>query len=334
MSHYSPHLSATFEGYYNRFRLPSGASVCLIVSSVPGAKNRPYMISFTHVTADGRAYWQKEYWSEKWDIRRNGGSRDGYLIEWDDGVFGLEDGKVHWKMKTKEVEFEASQAGRGVPWQPDDPASTPAGILARFPLPIQWHIHTVDSDADFSLSMTEVDLPQSDKQGIAKVHVEKNWAVSFPKSYVWMQARKGNKGLCLAGGSLISGVQAYLVGYQGQGDRFVSFRPPTSTSILGLSLGLYTNVISKKGIIDIDIVGWFSRLKIHGQCDPSTFFSFAAPLADGHDPDYTVQSYASDITVEVYERSWPWSDWIQVEKEDFTQGGMEFGGDAYERHEE
>ncbi|WVQ66255.1 uncharacterized protein L199_004434 [Kwoniella botswanensis] len=330
MSHYSPHSSATFEGYYNRFRLPSGASVCLIVSSVPGAQNRPYMISFTHVTRDGKKYWQKEYWSEKWDITR--GKGDDYAIEWDDGKFGFRDGKVFWQMKTKEVEFTAGQTDRGVPWGPQDPNSTPAGIVARFPLPIQWHIHTVDSDSHFALKISEVQLPPEDHEGIAKVHVEKNWAVSFPKSYVWMQVRNGNKGLSLAGGSLLPGVQAYLIGYQG--DSFVSFMPPTSTSIFGLSLGLYSNVVSTKGIIDIDIIGWFKRLKITGRCDPSTYFSFAAPLNTGHAPDYTVQSYAADITVEVFERSWPWSGWTRVEKEDFTEGGMEFGGDAYDRHEE
>ncbi|WWC73892.1 uncharacterized protein I206_107864 [Kwoniella pini CBS 10737] len=332
MSHYSPHNSASFEGYYNRFRLPSGASVCLIVSSVPGAKERPYMISFTHVNSNGTQYWQKEYWSDKWETQRSQG--DDYSIEWDQGRFEFKDEKVNWEMKTKEIEFYAKQLNRGIPWKPDNSNSTPAGILAKFPLPIQWHIHTVESDAEFSLQMTEINLPKSDLNGISKVHIEKNWAVSFPKSYIWMQVRNENKnkGLCLAGGSLIPGVQAYLVGYQG--NSFISFMPPTSTSILGLSMGLYSNIISSKGIIDIDILGWFKRLKITGRCDPSTYFSFAAPLAGGHVPDYTVQSYASNITVQVYERSWPWSEWKLIEKEDFTQGGMEFGGDFYERHEE
>ncbi|WRT69891.1 uncharacterized protein IL334_006882 [Kwoniella shivajii] len=330
MSHYSPHPSSSFEGYYQRFRLPSGASICLIVSAVFGVENRPYMISFTHVTSDGKTVWQKEYWSKKWETNIQQG--DDYTLEWDDGGFGFEDGKVYWKMQTKEVEFEAHQVSRAVPWQPQDPSSTPAGFMARFPLPIQWHVHTVDAEVPFSLKLSEVDLAKGDEEGIAQAHVEKNWAVSFPNSYVWMQARKNNKGLSLAGGSLLPGIQAYLVGYQG--DSFVSFKPPTSTSIFGLSLGLYSEVISSKGVIIIDILGWFKRLRISGKCDPSTYFSFAAPLSTGHEPDYTVQSYASDITVEVYERSWPWQSWTCIEKEAFTGGGMEFGGDAYERHED
>ncbi|WWC92608.1 uncharacterized protein L201_007567 [Kwoniella dendrophila CBS 6074] len=349
MSHYSPHTSATFEGYYNRFRLPSGSSVCLIISSVPGKSTKPYMISFTHVNKQGTKVWQKEYWPSKWQIYKAQslssfsakGNEDDYIIEWDDGLFKFKNGQVSWDLNTPEINFKAKQLNRGIPWNPSDNDSTPAGLLAKFPLPIQWHIHTVESTAEFSLAINdkanEIELLNEDLEGEAKVHIEKNWAVSFPKSYIWMQVRDSEKqkGLSLAGGSLIPGVQAYLIGYQGSNKSFISFKPPTSTSIFGLSLGLYQNqVSSKKGVIDLDVIGWFKRLKIKGQCDPSTYFSFAAPLNTGHQPDYTVQSYAANITVEVYERSWPWSEWVQVEKESFKEGGMEFGGDAYERHEE
>ncbi|WVR06710.1 hypothetical protein IAU60_003742 [Kwoniella sp. DSM 27419] len=330
MSHYSPHTSATFEGYYNRFRLPSGASVCLIVSSVPKADNRPFMISFTHVTQDGRDWWQRNYWPEKWDVARGRG--DDYSITWENGRFSFEGGKVSWRLETDEVQFVAAQPGRGVPWRPEDPSSTPAGVLARFPLPIQWHIHTVQADAIFTLRVKGRDIDPKDEQGTATAHVEKNWAVSFPNSYIWMQARDRGKGVCIAGGSLIPGVQAYLVGYQG--DSFVSFKPPTSTSILGLSLGVHSEIDSVKGVIDVDIKGWFTRLRVSGKCDPATFFPFAAPLNTGHAPDYTVQTYASEIKVQVYKRSWPWSGWYATEEETFGAGAMEFGGDFYKQHSE
>ncbi|WVQ99777.1 hypothetical protein IAU59_006919 [Kwoniella sp. CBS 9459] len=327
MSHYAPHSSATFEGYYNRFRLPSGASVCLIVSSVPKAENRPFMISFTHVNPDGSEWWQRNYWPKKWDVKS--GQGDDYEIHWDDGHFGYKGDQVYWRLDTDVVRFSADQPSRGVPWRPEDPSSTPAGLIARLPLPIQWHVHTVDAEASYSLHVKGLDIDPKDREGKASVHVEKNWAISFPTDYIWMQARGRGKGISIAGGALVPGIQAYLVGYQG--NNFVSFKPPTSTSIFGLSLGLHSKIDSIQGIIDLDIVGWFTRLKIHGRCDPDTFFPFAAPLKSGHSPDYTVQSYASDITVEVYTRSWPWLGWTSVEKETFGQGAMEFGGGFYKQ---
>ncbi|OCF31998.1 hypothetical protein I317_06716 [Kwoniella heveanensis CBS 569] len=329
MSHYAPHTSATFEGYYNRFRLPSGASVCLIVSSVPKAKDRPFMISFTHVTRDGREWWQKNYWPKKWDVQRGAG--DDYEIHWETGYFGYKADQVYWRLNTDEVRFSADQPSRGVPWRPDDPSSTPAGIIARLPLPIQWHVHTVEAKTEYSLEVDEINIADRDHSGTAMAHVEKNWAISFPSDYIWMQARNNDrgKGISMAGGSLIPGIQAYLVGYQG--DAFVSFKPPTSTSILGMSLGLHSKIDSIKGVIDLEIVGWFTRLRVHGRCDPNTFFPFAAPLNTGHAPDYTVQSYASDITVEVFRRSWPWLEWTRVEKETFENGAMEFGGGFYKQ---
>ncbi|WVF71080.1 hypothetical protein IAT40_005877 [Kwoniella sp. CBS 6097] len=327
MSHYAPHSSATFEGYYNRFRLPSGASVCLIVSSVPKAHDRPFMISFTHVSPDGRDWWQKNYWPKKWDVQR--GQGDDYEIHWENGHFGYKGDQVYWALDSDEVHFAAHQPSRGVPWRPHDPSSTPAGVLARFPLPIQWHVHTVDAEAKFSLDVKDREINDKDREGTANAHVEKNWAISFPSDYIWMQARNKDKGLSIAGGSLIPGIQAYLVGYQG--NSFVSFKPPTSTSILGLSLGLHSEIDSIQGVIDLDIVGWFTRLRVHGHCDPDTFFPFAAPLNTGHAPDYTVQSYASEIKVEVYKRSWPWLGWTVVEKETFGDGAMEFGGGFYKQ---
>lgn len=38
--HYAPHKNASFEGWYSKFRLPSGGSIALIISSVPGAAGK------------------------------------------------------------------------------------------------------------------------------------------------------------------------------------------------------------------------------------------------------------------------------------------------------
>ncbi|WWD15595.1 hypothetical protein CI109_100017 [Kwoniella shandongensis] len=376
MDHFSPHLGTTFEGYYSKFRLPSSASIALIVSAVPAAarkstthdelvKSRPFMISFTYVSADSKEYYQKEYWPEKFDIELKGEKgKDGFRIRWDQGEFGWdapseEEGRhdtVWWKVHTDEIQFEGktkptSLEGEGegadpsssrIPWNPNDPNSTPAGIIARAPLPIQWHVHSLDSPCDFTLNLStssnELQVHTQDQNGSARVHIEKNWAISFPTSYIWIQTRnhhpsKGDSGLCVAGGSLIPGVDAFLVGYTTP-NRFLSYAPPTSTSIFGISLGVTREIRYDKGLVELDLKGWWRRLKIVATCPQDTFFHFSAPLNTGHAPDYCAQSFAATVKVEVEERTWPWQAWTKVDEEVFEKGSLEFGGAYYKSHKD
>jgi hypothetical protein len=348
MDHFAPHKGVTFEGYYSKYRLPSGASIALIVSTVPAAakdvspsivvERKAYMISFTYVHADSKHWWQREYWPSTLDSS-NGGCKEGngFLIKWDEGEFGWNGEKelVRWKIDTKEITFSAAtEQGSRIPWIKGNKDSTPAGLLARLPLPIQWHVHTLDSNYEFSLELPEdAKLHPADRGGNAKVHIEKNWALSFPESYIWIQARdhKQDKGICIAGGSLMRGVQAYLVGYDNH-DHSVSFAPPSSTSIFSLSLGLTSNVSYKDRKVVIDIRGWLRRIRVTATAPEGTFFTLSAPLPTGHAPDYATQSFAATIKVETWNRSWPWSGWAEASQEEFQQGSLEFGGGFYKSH--
>jgi tocopherol cyclase len=354
MDHFAPHKGVTFEGYYSKFRLPSGASIALIISTVPAAakdvspsqalKRMAYMISFTYVHPDSRHWFQREYYPSTLETTSNGHKEgEGFLIKWESGEFGW-DGKkelVWWKLDTDQIGFSAStSAGSRIPWKDGDRSSTPAGILARLPLPIQWHVHALDSDCEFTLSLPdEADLLPLDTQSVAKVHIEKNWALSFPESYIWIQARHHDqsnpKGICIAGGSLIKGVQAYLLGYE-NGPHSLTFTPPSSTSIFSLSLGLNSDISYIDRKIVIDIKGWFKRIRVKATAPEGTFFTLSAPLATGHAPDYATQSFAATIEVETWTRSWPlpWSTWVKASGETFERGSLEFGGGFYKAHTE
>ena len=206
------------------------------------------------------------------------------------------------------------------------------------PLPIQWHVHSLASTADFELEIKS-DEPDnqvhpSDRTGLATAHIEKNWAQSFPKSYIWVQARddERNTGVTLSGGTALPGVEAFLVGYHGQKTGFLGFRPPTSICLLGISLGLHSEIDFNRRLAVIDIKGWFRRVRVACHAAPETFFDLAAPLPTGHAPGYCTQSFAATIQVEVYERSWPWAAWRLAETETFERGSLEFGGGHYKPH--
>ena len=337
--HYAPHPGAKFEGWYSKFTLSSGWSVCLIISSVPAAARqchseadlrtrRPYYICLTYVSPDSTTHCQKEYWPLRFDVDT---SDAGFKVSWGNAGYLIWDKKndvVSWKLEESDARFTAETNGPRTPWARGDPTSTPAGLIASLPSPIQWHVQSLSTPCAYT-----IDIDGHDKStGEGYVHHEKNWAVSFPNSYIWLQARddKKQKGLCLAGGSLVPGVQAYLVGYQGERSLSASYIP---WSILGLSpTGLTTDISYPDRRFNIDVKGWFRRLKVTAQAPDDTFFTFAAPLDTGHKPDYTVQSYGTRVEVEVMERSWPWEAWRRVEREVYERGALEFGGDFYKSH--
>jgi len=343
MNHFSPHKGVTFEGYYSKFRLPSGSSIALIISAVPAVaknvnpaqvvKNMAFMISFTYVHPDSTHHWQKEYWPSHFDITQE----QGFVIRWDQGEFGwdAEKEKIWWILNTDEIQFKASTQERSrIPWINGEKGSTPAGLLANLPLPIQWHVHTLDSTCDYTLRLpNEAKVLQGEARGQAQVHVEKNWALSFPESYIWIQGRdhERGKGICIAGGSLFKGVQAYLVGYD-DGRTQTTFTPPTSTSIFGISLGLTPQVSYPNRTIQLDLRGWFKRVRVTANAPEGTFFTLSAPLDTGHSPDYATQSFAATIKVKSWSRSWPWMEWSSAGEEVFERGSLEFGGGFYRSH--
>lgn len=465
-NHYAPHPSAAFEGYYAKFRLPSGASIALIVSLVPGAdggggagsrgndvgdgrkdgsseestddlskagsetasskreSDPPYLVSFTYVNQASTKWFQRELKPRA--MRTTGYSEDdhaslssessqdiepasedsdrseepihdssGFTISWDDGAFswsGPTSDIVRWDLRYPDLYFSARTTGRihhgsntgqdyngdgspplmkpRTPWKPTDTGSTPAGWLANLPLPIQWHVHSLDSTCTFTLHISPSDddsikfsPPLIDRQGQAHVHTEKNWAASFPASYIWVQGRNHdrNTGICIAGGSLIRGVQAYLIGHQllssspnGPHVDTLTFAPPTSTSILGLSLGLHSDIAYTDRNLTIDVRGWFRRLAVTASAPEGTFFTLSAPLVNGHREGYTVQSFAARIAVKRYERRWvglggSWGrswfagdglgagwgwEWVESGEEVYDGGSLEFGGEFYKRHME
>lgn len=340
-SHFAPHAGVSFEGYYSKFRLESGSSIALIVSAVPAAtkhakRNKAFMISFTYVLADSTKHVQMEYWPAAFDIDR----RNGFVIKWDQGEFGWDEGaeRCWWEMRTDDLYFSAcTRAGSRVAYSPGQPGSTPAGWLANLPLPIQWHVHSLDSECQYKLDLHDSEFsefPSSDQSGQAgRVHTEKNWALSFPDSYIWVQARdhERGQGVCLAGGSLIPGVQAYLVGYD-HPTHPLSFAPPSSTSIFALSLGLQSNISYQDRQVMIEINGWFERIRITALAPADTFFTLSAPLNTGHAPDYATQSYGATIRVETWRRSWPWMVWTSTSMEEYERGSLEFGGGFYRKH--
>lgn len=354
MNQFKPHAKAAFEGYYSKFRLPSGASLALIVCSVFGAEQRPHMVSLTYVPSQsrprgrtlqgrtgtgpevrtgqaGRGVIQKEVWVDSITYDSTG-PRQFKITVAGIGEVTVKGDIVSYSLSHSDFSFTAQTGGDRVGWIEGDGNSTPAGLFTHLPLPIQWHVHTLASSAIFTLSIPGNDtVAPEDRSGSAIVHIEKNWARSFPKSYIWVQGLKeeNKKGICIAGGNAIEPVEAYLIGYRPGNGTTIGFRPPFTVSVLGVSPFVITKRNVEEGYLMLSVQSFTRKIVVTVKTDPETFFTLSAPLPEGHRPKFCAQSFEAEIKVETYSSWLGMGPWRKRGEDTFSDGSLEFGGEYY-----
>ena len=325
MEHFKPHPSATFEGYYSKFQLPSGAHLALIICTIPGAKNKPHMVSFSYVPKDTSKMFQRELWVDRLDMI----SLDGDIAFEQHFPGGSvrchSDSTTEYSLENEHFTFHAKTTSH-TPWMPD--MDTPEGILVHLPLPLHWHVHSVSSSVDFTLSIKDYDLPPQDASGTAFVHLEKNWANSFPSAHIWLQARDGDRGICIAGGQIL-GLEAYLLGYHSSKPEYnMTFRPPLATKIAGLSPTMSVTSSWENRTFDLSVHSWTRKIVVSAKAPVGTFFGLSSPFADGHRENYLGQSFEATVKVEVWEAGLLGA-WEKVHEEVFERSSLEFGAKYY-----
>ena len=327
IKHFAPHPRSKFEGYYSKFTLPSGASLALIVCSVPQAETRPHMVSFTYVPHDTSRIFQKELWVD--NIARVTKSNNAFELQVP-GVGTVDvssDSTTTYDLKHDSFAFKGTTRNQ-IPWS--STKSTPEGLLVYLPLPLHWHVQSLASECDFSLKIPDYkSLPTADANGTAIVHQEKNWAHSFPSAHVWIQARREDYGLCIAGGHIL-GMKAFLAGFRSPA-RELDFRPPLALSVLGISPFMHFKVDWDYRTVEFSVTGWTKKLTVTIMAPKGTFFGLSAPFYDGHRKNFLSQSFQASAFVQVWERKW-WrlfGGWSLSEAVKFEGASLEFGGDFY-----
>ncbi|KAF2748134.1 hypothetical protein M011DRAFT_467178 [Sporormia fimetaria CBS 119925] len=332
MEHYAPHTNAKFEGFYSKFGLPSGAHIALIICSVPKATTLPpHMVSFTYYPKTGTDIFRRDQWVQ--DIYRI--KTDGKTHAFELRVPGVgfmrcdADSTTEYSLDGDGWSIHAKTKTR-TPWQPR--METPEGWMVRLPLPLHWHVHSLNSLADCELEIPSVDLPKEDNKGWAMIHQEKNWASSFPSAHMWIQAFNRDTGstICLAGGKIL-GMTAYLVGYRSK-DLDISFRPPFSLALFGWSPTMSVDVNWKRGAFNLGVTSFWKKLEIEAVApkDRGGWFGLPAPFSEGHRENFLTESFLADVKVTVFEKEgWIFGGWRQVKRESFKNASLEFGGDYF-----
>ncbi|KAK4971145.1 hypothetical protein LTR28_013711 [Elasticomyces elasticus] len=325
MDQYAPHLSANFEGYYSKFDFPSGAKLALIICTVPAAKRRPHMVSFTYAPHDMSKVYQKELFVDSLQFLP-ASTGDGFQLKVPGmgAVMCSADSTTEYNLENEHFSFHATTTNR-VPWS--EHSETPEALLVHLPLPLHWHVQSLGGGCKFTMDIpSHSNLPAADRSGVATVHQEKNWANSFPSAHIWLQARDGERGICCAGGQIL-GMEAYLLGYRNK-QYEIDFRPPFAVRALGLAPFMSVAHSWADRTFELSVQTFRRKIVVKASAPKGTFFSLSSPFPDGHRENFLSESFQATLNVKVYESGWL-SEWRLVHEDTFEEASLEFGGDYY-----
>lgn len=325
MDHHAPHPNAAFEGYYNKFSLPSGAHLVIVISKVYHAKQNGNKLSFTYVPKDATKSYQKEISVDTLDMRRLKPDGNAFILDipgigyakWND------DESTEYHLEHEDFYLGATTTSR-TPWSKE--TSTPEGLLVNLPLPLHWHVQSLSSRCKYTMKIPNYELPAVDNSGEATVHQEKNWAHSFPAAHMWIQARDGDSGFCCAGGQTI-GMEAFLVGYRSK-DLNIDFRPPLAVRFAGLGPFMSYSTDWDNRTFELSIQSFRQKLTVKAVAPKDSFISLSAPFPEGHRKNFLGESFQARLAIQIYESGWL-SPWKLVREEEFEGASLEFGAAFY-----
>jgi hypothetical protein len=331
-----PHPSAAVEGYYTKFDFPNGAHIVLVICSVRQAydPSRAHMVSFTYQPPTGNEFWQRQFYDRTISMRRTPKAEHNNAFELDVPGVGYVrfdgDGDVEYDLDFNDFRF-CARVRSEVMWSggQDEPGweSSPEGWLSILPLPLHWHVSSLRSRGTCDLQVMNNAVPQliSASHQTVCAHLEKNWGNSFPKSHIWIQARKQNRYLCLAGGAVVPGVKAFLVGYRSE-DLELDFKPPFAMQLLGVSPFISSRADWGSRTFQLDVRSFTTRLVVEATSPPDSFFTLGAPFPEGHREHALGQSFRATAHLKIYHRPFPFMTWSELREEVFENASLEFGG--------
>ncbi|KAI8986811.1 hypothetical protein BD414DRAFT_43730 [Trametes punicea] len=348
--HFAPHASRTFEGYYTRTETEDRATIVIIFCWVKGAKKRGNLVMVLYDRAHAHDHGQEAdpgtrrslpsfkytFYPEHFDV-----SVGDYVPDQPQAFTIVAPGLGSMKVSRTTIEYDISVPERAlrlrlvlenhVPWSRSRPLQGPMGPILHFSrlLPLNWHVRSTQSAAACTLMHAQTTI-----HGTGRAHVEKNWGSSFPRGWIWAQAfsADGKHTLCLAGGTALPGVQAYLVGYRSHACPDWDFRPPFALGLGWFAPFMHARHDRAKGEFELSVSTWCRKLHVRIKAPPESFVGVPAPLKDGHEPDFGQESFRARVAIQAFGRRRPWEQWGLVEDAILGQtvhedcGALEFGG--------
>lgn len=333
MNHFASHKNVEFEGYYSKFKLPSGSTLVFIVCSVREAPSRAHLVSVNYISSDGSPLYQTEVFADAMTFASSADNTFAVNVPNIGTMSCTSNSHIDFSFTHPDFTFHATTTTH-TPWSTT--TNTPESWLINLPLPLHWHVHSLSSLTTFTLSLpAHIPLPTSDRTGTtAHAHLEKNWASSFPSAHMWVQYYDPitSRGICLAGGQIL-GLEAYLIGYRNKSKHLeIDFRPPFAMSVKGWSPFMTVERDWSARTFRVDVSDGWTRLRVKAWVereDRGTFFELSAPFSEGHREKALAESMMAKVEVVVWKRPWLGWRWEEVVTDRFEGAALEFGGEYY-----
>ena len=344
--HFAPHPNARFEGFYSRTLLDDGGTLAVVFCWVKDAKQRPNLVHVSYTPAANAlsAAFKHEFFPEHLEVASQeqlANGRQPFTVHMSGvGTMTIGSESVQYTVNTSDPDLELSlKVTNFIHWSNDIPLAGPMGpiLLLSNLLPLNWHVLCTSSRASYAFSYAG-----KSQFGTGTSHVEKNWGKSFPPGWIWSQSfssigTKQEKSLCIAGGSALLGIQAYLVGYRSALLHW-DFQPPFSMALWKLSPFMSVQHDSEAGTFSLTVRTFTRKLSIEVDTPNDSFIGIACPYPDGHRPMHAFESFAGNTWIQAWGRKYPWQRWELLEEgscgqssEGLPCSALEFGGSLSHR---
>ncbi|MEY3903750.1 MAG: hypothetical protein RL189_3056 [Pseudomonadota bacterium] len=216
-----------------------------------------------------------------------------------------------------------------LPW--NESGLGPEGYISLFrAFPLHWFVYSLKSKAEYKVVLPSADgSPAETVNGVGYAHYEKNWGVSFPPAYVWMQGydEQQKRAIAIAGGRPVqigpAKPEAWLVGFR-SAKTSVDFAPQNIGTVF------QSEVDACQGRFQLTSSFLNKRLRVLAEAPRNTFGGIAIPNETGFVKDGSEQSFQTRIVAKLYEVM-PFSPTgggeRLLEEAVFTNGALEFGSE-------
>ena len=207
----------------------------------------------------------------------------------------------------------------------------PEGVISLFrAFPLHWFVYSLGSKVEFEAVVPDLYAPEKIQKisGRGFAHIEKNWGVSFPESYIWLQSQnlEQNRTLAIAGGRplKLAGLQpeAWLVGYRSELYK-QDFAPQNPGTFFE------SRVDACDGRFELQASFMNRRLIVSAQAQRRSFGEIAIPKESGFEKGGSEQSFQTQIVAQLFEVAplgMARGGERLLEQTIFTTGALEFGG--------
>ena len=208
------------------------------------------------------------------------------------------------------------QTKNRLPWNARFFEARPEGLLSFLPLPLNWHIHSLGSDADYEFTIFEDGNPVT-TTGTGYAHQEKNWGAGFPVGWLWTQGiAEGNRAHFVATLANVKigliELNAWVAAYRSSSMAWeLRFNAPGTV--------LKTEMDACQGSLYLEASDPGRRLTINAEAPPDTFGDVSIPTENGFLPESGGESFSATITVSAYEGG------VLLEEQIFYNAALEFG---------